>query len=71
MKSVFQSFYTKMKEQDRKLKDKLKAMDETEGVTLNSAKASLGGFSSKLEKRRQAFREARLKQQEEKAEAAK
>ena len=36
-------------------------MDETEGITMNSARASLGGFSDKLEKRRQAFREARVK----------
>lgn len=38
MKSVFQSFYTKMKEQDRKLKEKIKNMDEKEGITMNSAR---------------------------------
>ena len=60
-----------MKEQDRKLKAKIQQMDQKEGITLNSARASLTGFSDKLEKRRQAFREQRLKKKEEaEAEAA-
>ena len=71
MKSVFQSFYTKMKQQDKKLKEKLQNLDQKEGFTMNSAKASLTGLSDKLEKRRQAAREAKLKQQEEQAEADK
>ena len=41
-------------------------LDEKEGISLNSAKASLSGFSEKLEKRRQAFKEERLKKQQEK-----
>ena len=70
LKSVFQSFYSKMKEQDKKLKETMKSLDEKEGISLNSAKASLSGLSDKLEKRRQAFREARLKEQEKKEEEA-
>ena len=68
--STFQQFYAKMKEQDKKLKATMKSLDEKEGISLNSARASLNSFSDKLEKRRQAFKEARLKEQKEKEEAA-
>lgn len=61
LKDHFASFYAKMKEQDRKLKEAMKNLDKKEAVSLNSAKASLGGFSEKLEQRRQAFKEARIK----------
>lgn len=49
---MFQSFYSKMKEQDRKLKETMKSLDEKEGISLNSAKASLNSLSDRLEKRR-------------------
>lgn len=71
LKNAFQSFYAKMKEQDKKLKATMKSLDEKEGISLNSAKASLNSFSSKLEARRQAYREQRKQAEAEKEAAAK
>ena len=59
-----------MKEQDKKLKAAMKSLDEKEGISINSAKASLSGLSDKLEQRRQKSWEARQKKEEGKAEAA-
>ena len=51
----------KAKEQDKKLREKVKSLESKEAITFNTAKASLNSLSSKLEQRRQAYKEQRLK----------
>jgi len=60
LKSQFMGLYMNAKKTNQSLKEKWKDLENKEGVTFNTAKSSLSGLSSTLEKRRQQFKEARL-----------
>jgi len=53
LKSQFMGLYMNAKKTNQSLKEKWKDLENKEGVTFNTAKSSLSGLSSTLEKRRQ------------------